>query len=181
MLDELDALIDEAVVFGELAAGTDAQWLTAARGADARLVAVLNPGAGHVSWAPAWTEQEEAFVRENHMWMSNAELAKALGRSVNGIEIHSKRNLGLPGRSNTPGYLTAQDVRKALGIGCAKSVTRLIRLGLLPGRLAPLERLVYLVKRDVLVRWAVNPENWIYFKPDNVTDPQIKCLYEYAD
>lgn len=175
MLD-LDALIDEAVFFGELSVGVDKDWLITSRGADPRLVGML---ATHkeASWRrPNWTHEEDEFVRKHHMWLTDEQMAKELGRTINGVEIRRERKLGLYGVTKNEEWLTATTVSKLLGVKCTKSISRLIRLGILPGRIGPADRLIYLVERKALVRWAVNSENWLYFKQHNVTDPHIKRL-----
>lgn len=178
MLDELDGLIEEAAVYGELSSGTSAHWLKSH--ADGRMVAVLatseNPGKGK---AAAWTPEEEQFVRDHFRHMSDEEMGQALGRTAIAVKLCRKRHLtSLPPRSHDTALPTAKEVARLLGIGCSKSVTRLIQEGLLPGRTLPLNRHIWGVPWPALVRFAVNPENWIYFKPEHVKDPYLKRLIQ---
>lgn len=66
-----------------------------------------------------------------------------------------------------------------MGVPCAKTVTKWVeKFKLLPSRRLALNRKTTVIWRDDLVRFAVNPHNWLYFKPERVTDPQIKRLIE---
>lgn len=175
-INDLDALIDEAAVYGELSTGSNRQWL-AAQDVDGRLLAVLGATGNDLNpHAPYWTDKEDDFLRSNYMWLTDDEIGQHLGRSKEGVHIRRERELRLPGRTNHPDWFTAQTVKKMLGMRCAKSIVRLISAGILPGRLAPAARDIYLVNRQTLNRWAVNPDNWIYFKPHRVTDPKLKRM-----
>lgn len=177
-LDELDGLIEEAAIYGELSSGTPAHWLQSH--ADKRMMAVLAAGTARPGGKAAdWTPEEKQFVRDNFRHMSDKELAQALGRTTVGVRLYRKRHLSdLPPRQHDAALPTAREVARLLGMGCAKSVVRLIEEGLLPGQPLPVDRLMWGVPRSALIRFAVNPENWIYFKPERVRDPYIKRLIQ---
>lgn len=175
---DLDALIDDAVVYGELKDGTDATWL--AQRMDARRVAVMANVVTDVGVGKEreWTPAEDAFLRAHYMTLSDAELAQALGRSVNGIHIRRERVLRLRGRSKSQESPNMHEVARLLGVPCSKVFRKLIRRGILPGRRLPLEADVWVVERRDLLRFVVNPRNWIYFKIERVVDPQLRRLIE---
>jgi hypothetical protein len=164
---DVDALIENAVVYGELLNGTDPTWLAA--NADRRSVAVMynaTNGAGLTAARIQWTLAEEEFVRKNYMTMTDVEMAAALGRSVDGVHIRRERWLRLPGRRSSNEILNSRRAARILGVGCAKSVARLIDFGLLRAGTLPLDAKMYAIQRHDLVRFALNPMNWIYFKPE---------------
>lgn len=172
---DLDALIESAVVYSELVNGTDPTWLAA--NADRRSVAVIynaTNGAGLTGARIQWTQQEEDFVRAHYMTMTDAEMAAALGRSVDGVHIRRERWLRLPGRRQNSEVLTSRSAARLLGVKCAKSITRLIDDGLLRAGTLPLDAKVHAIQRYDLVRFALNPMNWIYFDPERVTDPALR-------
>lgn len=175
---DLDALIDDAVVYGELKDGTDATWL--AQRMDARRVAVManvvtERGVGKER---VWTEQEDAFLREHYMQLSDVELAQALGRSVHGIHIRRERVLRIKGRSKSQESPNMHEVARLLGVSCSKVFRKLMRRGILTGRRLPMEADVWVIERRDLLRFVVNPRNWIYFKIERVVDPQLRRLIE---
>lgn len=117
--------------------------------------------------ARIWTEQEDQFLRENHGRLSEAGIARQLGRTPIAVHIHKERELKLFSMSKAPEILTAEQI--AIGLGCdGKSVHRLIDRGIMPGRRLPSVRMIRVVGRIALMKWLINPDNWIYFKPDRV-------------
>ncbi|MGD9729519.1 MAG: hypothetical protein AB7R40_22355 [Nitrospiraceae bacterium] len=173
---DLDALIDDAVVYGELSDGTDAAWL--AQRMDPRRVAVManvvtERGIGKDR---EWTAEEDAFIREQYMFLSDEELGQRLGRTAAGVHIHRERKLGIAGRSQNPAWPNLREVGRLLGLPCSKLVGKLVRRGILRGRKLPLEATVWVVARGDLLRFVVNPRNWIYFKTERVQDPQLRKL-----
>jgi len=175
---ELNALIDDAVVYGELSDGTDATWL--AQRVDPRRVAVManvvtERGVGKER---VWTAEEDTFLREHYMKLSDVELAQALGRSVNGIHIRRERVLRITGRSKSQESPNMHEVARLLGAPCSKVFRTLMRRGILPGRRLPLEADVWVIERRDLLRFVVNPRNWIYFKIERVVDQQLRRLIE---
>lgn len=173
----LDALIDQSIVFGELSAGVRGDWL--ARERDPRMVAVLgNSAQAPERKAPAWSAREDELLKRWLPWMSNEQIGARLGRTAVAVELRWKRDLRLTPRTFDPEWPTAREAARLLGMGCAKSIVRLIHEGLLVGRLLPMGRKMWGVSRHALIRFVANPENWIYFKPDHVKDPYLRRLVE---
>lgn len=175
---DLDALIDDAVVYGELRDGTDAAWL--ARRVDPRRVSVMSKlvPAQNVGKEREWTAEEDEFLLRHFMVMSDEALAQALGRTADGVHIHWERTLRLPARSKHPEWPNMHEVARLLGVPCSKVFRKLIRRGILPGRKLPLGADVWVVQRRDLLRFVCNPRNWVYFKLERVQDPQIRRLIE---
>lgn len=177
MFDDLDALIEESVVFGELAAGTPASWLSTQ--ADARMVAVLSATTDFSSRKAAeWTPAEKRFLTDNVRWMTDDELARSLGRTPEAVHIQRERELKLPPRRQDPEWPTAREVARLLGIGCSKTVVRWVEAGWVVGRKLALDACMWGVSRQSLTRFVVNPENWIYFQPQRVRDPYLRRLLQ---
>lgn len=151
MSNDLDLLIDEAALHGLVSAPES-------------------------SYANRWQPEEDEFVRRNWGWLHIDEIARHLGRSANAVDIHRDRYLAdeIPATTRRGDWLTAQEVGRRLGTSCVKTITRLISEGLLPARMAPLDRAIYLVSYDAMIRFAANPENWIYFKPHRVRDAKLR-------
>jgi hypothetical protein len=169
---DLDSLIDAAVVSGELADGVPPSWLS--RNYDPRLVTALSGGYNQTGKLLLWTEAEEAFLRENTGEIPITELARILDRSVDAIKIHRKRHLNISG--DTTIHETGQDVARILGLSCSKAVTKWINRGILPGKSISTARPIYAVKRDDLRRFALTPDNWVYFNPERIADPGLRRL-----
>lgn len=152
MSDYLDALIEEAAIHGQTSAGES-------------------------TYANRWQPEEDEFLRQNWGWLHISEIARRLGRTVYAVDIHKDRRLDdIPATTQHPDWLTAHEVARRLGVPCMKSITRLIRDGLLPARMAPLDRAIYLVSVDSLTKFAVNPENWVYFKSHRVRDARLRRM-----
>jgi hypothetical protein len=109
---DLDALVEDAVVYGELRDGTDAAWL--AQRADPRRVAVMANAitAKGVGKEREWTAEEDAFVIENYMMMSDEALGQALGRTADGVHIRRERWLHLPARSKSAEWPNLHEVAR---------------------------------------------------------------------
>lgn len=158
----LDTLVEVAAVQGEVAAGLPLRWLLAQYGG--RLVAIGGGREETVGKSPTWTAAEDEFVKEHLGWLTDEEMGEALGRPANGVHLRWARELGLPAPSKNPDVYTAGQAAKILGMD-GHPMIRLIDEGILPGRRLPGERNIRVVRRVTLWRWAVNPMNWIYFKP----------------
>lgn len=175
---DLDALIEDAVVYGELTDGTDAAWL--AQRVDPRRVAVManvivEKGVGKER---EWTAEEDAFVAEHYMMMSDEALGQALGRTADGVHIRRERWLGLPARSKSEAWPNLHEIGRMLGLPCTKKLGKLVRRGILPGRRLPMDADVWVVRRGDLLKWVCNPRNWVYFPTERVVDPQMRRLIE---
>lgn len=175
-MDDLDLLIEEAAITGELAAGFSPTFLSVQR--DPRMVAVIANGMERQTNVRSmrWTPEEEEFVRQHASWLSDTEIGERLGRSETAVHIRRHRFLDVPGATKREDWLTGNEVGRRLGMPCAKVVGRWIKKGILPGRMAPMGRDIYLVSVDALTRFAVNPENWIYFRTHRVQDAKLRRL-----
>lgn len=179
-MDALDELIEDAVICGEVSAGADINWLSTRH--DSRHLIVATAATKQTRTqspaAVAWTREEEEFVRTHLGWLSEEEIARRLGRSVNAVHIHWEREMRLPAPTRGD-WLPLNQVAIALGIPCAKTVSKWVeKFKLLPARSLALERKVTAIHRQDLKRFAVNPRNWLYFNPARVTDPYLKALVD---
>lgn len=128
----------------------------------------------------AWTPEEDRFVREHYLHLTDTEIGRVLGRSEAGVHIRRERVLRLPARSKQADDLTANQIAEGLHVDI-HSVMGLIDRGLLPGWILKHEQDTYrMVKRVTLLRFITNPLNWIYFKPDQVgAHPPRRTVAKY--
>ncbi len=178
--DRLSQLIDTAVIQGQLATGRSVPWI-AARTGNRRAVAVLSASQGARSpqrarRAADWSKDDDDFLRANLGWLSEAEIARHLGRTVTAVHLRWKRDLKLPAPSKHPDFITTQKIAEALGVD-PKAAMRWVDMGLLPGRRLPfVGRVVRSVRRVTFLLWALDPMNWIYFRPQRVPDKRLRRL-----
>lgn len=125
--------------------------------------------------ARRWTPEEDAFLRENLGYLTDAEIGQRLGRSAVGVHIRWDRELALPGPSKDPGVITAHQAALVLGIDGHKTAGW-VDMGLLPGRVMAGGRNIRLIDRTLFRRWVLNPMNWVYFDARKVTDPELKRM-----
>jgi hypothetical protein len=140
-------------------------------------VAVLSNGArSKTRRAAAWSEDDDNFLRANLGVLPETEIARNLGRTVTAVHLRWKRDLKLPAPSKHPDFITTQKIAEALGVD-PKAAMRWVDMGLLPGRRLPFEgRVVRSVRRTTFLRWALDPMNWIYFRPARVRDRHLRRL-----
>lgn len=169
--DDLDLLIDLAVTSAEIESGYKPQSLTVSA---STLAGLKVTRAGK---AKPWTPDEEAFLKENLGYLTEAEIAEHLGRSEVGVRLRWKRELNLPAPSKTPGWMTAHDAARRLGVDSHK-ITHWVDEGLIPGREMAGKRVIRLIREVTLFRWAVNPKNWMYFDRERVQDAHLRRLLE---
>jgi hypothetical protein len=117
--------------------------------------------------APQWSHADNAYLVANLGLLSEAEIARHLGRTAGAVHLRWKRDLKLPAPSKRPDELTANQVAEGLGMDL-HAVASWIDSGLLPGRRLPGRDVTRVVKRVTLLRWLVNPENWPHLKLDRV-------------
>lgn len=170
---DIDMIVEAAAVEGQLASGVSrtvvaSRSLLGARG----VIALATPKVdGEPSLkkakAPAWAHHENVFLKAALGVLSEEEIAEALGRSAIGVHIHWSRDLRLPAPSKNPSIMTASQIANGLGVD-AKSVALLIKREILPGYLLPGNDVTRVVDRMALLRFLVNPMNWVYFKPERV-------------
>lgn len=120
--------------------------------------------ASTVKKARRWTQEEENFIKENHGRLPESEIAKQLSRTQVGLHIHREREMYLASMSKSFDILTGEQVANGLGID-GKSVHLLMDTGRMPCRRLPSVRAMRVIDRIVLMKWILNPENWLYFKP----------------
>ena len=110
--------------------------------------------------------------------LSYEEIGERLGRNPKAIEIIRIRK-DIPSASKKPGWLTGMGVTKILG-NDIHSVILYNKYGILDFDKVPGDRGILRIKKLRLYMWAINPENWIYFKYENVKDRHLKRLLTLA-
>jgi hypothetical protein len=161
---DLEALIDRVLDVAERAYAP-APW-------------VLEPTRPRDPWSNRWTAEEERFVVAHVGVLSHDQIGEALGRSAAAIHIRITRRQ-LPAASRRPGWLTGNQVARILGVDihavCAMHKRGILQFVVLPG-----PRKILNIRQVALHSWAVNPEHWIYFKVEKITDPYLNRLVELA-
>lgn len=114
-----------------------------------------------------WTKEEEDFLSDNHGRIPEIQIAKQLGRTSISVTNHIKREMHLAGMSKDPAILTAEQVANGLGVD-SKTVHLLMDRGCMPCRRLPSLRVMRVIDRLVFMKWMLNPENRLYFKPERV-------------
>jgi len=122
-----------------------------------------------------WTPADDQFVRDHLGWLTDEEMAEALGRTPIAVHLHWDRDLQLPGPSKAPDVITANKAADLLAIDTHK-VAHWVDVGLIPGRLMAGGRKIRLIQRETLRRWVLNPMNWVYFDIDLVRDPELRRM-----
>lgn len=115
-----------------------------------------------------WTKEEDDFLRTNLGHLPEDEIAKKLHRTPQAVHLRWERNLHLRAPSKRDDILTAEQV--SLGL-CkdSKSIHLLIDRGIMQGRRMPMRgRKIRIVDRRYLVKWLLDPLNWVYIKPERV-------------
>lgn len=125
--------------------------------------------------APGWTPEELDYLVSMSDKMTSGEIAVELGRTETAVSVKRKR-LHLPEMSTArTEYYTANYISELMGLDAHK-ICWWIDHGLLEGRLQPGDRKIRLVKRIRFICWVTNPENWIYFNPRRMADPDLARL-----
>lgn len=127
--------------------------------------------------APSWTADEDAFLRAHLGYLTDAEIGEALGRSKNAVHLRWCRDLDLPAPSKTPGLHTLQGTSRLLQVD-VHAVMTWVKRGMIPARVLPGLRNIQVITSLALLRFATNPLNWIYFRPDRVTEPHLRRLLD---
>lgn len=135
----------------------------------------------HSQKMPRWSETELRIMAELLPILPVEQISERLGRSVNGIKVIQVRRK-VPVKSKQPGWLTGQQVANLFSTD-VHQVCAWTDRGLLPYRLVPGRRKIRAIRYVTLLRWAVNPLNWIYFKrsvddPGRILDPRLRRLIE---
>lgn len=122
-----------------------------------------------------WRAWEDKAYLDGLANQSYVEIAAKLGRSVSAVKVRYTRQ-GMPPKSKRPGYLTANQAAKVLGLDAHK-VCRWIDDGIMRG-----ER-VLIVAREYrqiswvnLKIWATRPENWMRFEARAIKNGSLRSL-----
>jgi hypothetical protein len=171
---DLDALIEEAVIHGEIEAGTDPRWLAHHR--DPRLVVAMAGQRERCAKAAYWRKEEDEYLRRHYLFQSNEEIARHLGRSVDGVKLRMVRELRLPARSTLRDWPTMREIARRMGLSDSKAVRKWHAAGLIELYDLPMEQSRRVAYWPRVVRFAVNPMHWIYFDPLRVQDEDLRRL-----
>lgn len=114
-----------------------------------------------------WTKDEETFLQENYSRIPEEQIAKQLGRSLIGTHLHREREMHLVSMTKHPSIISAEQVANGLGVD-GKTIHLLMDTGRMPCRRLPSVRIMRFINRVVLLKWMIDPENWLYFKPQRV-------------
>jgi hypothetical protein len=126
--------------------------------------------------SPRWLPAELRFLKNNIGKMTDKEIGAEIGRTETAVKIKRQRS-GYPAHSKRPGWMTGRAAGEILGLDIHGIMT-LTERGLLPHVVIPGQRGILALKRVTLFRWAVNPLNWIYFKPEKVRDARLRRMIE---
>lgn len=179
-MNNLDLLVESAAIQGQLSAGVSPKLVAARSSLGSRGVAVFMGRNSRCkpTRSPAWSREENEFLKSSLGNLSDEEMAAALGRSTIAVHLRWKRDMGLPAPSKNPEVMTAEQIANGLGAD-SKTIHRLIDRGILRGRRLPFERVTRVVNRVTLLRFIVNPMNWIYFSPARVGGTPRRCALSY--
>jgi hypothetical protein len=123
-----------------------------------------------------WTREEESFLRRNLGRMTFRQIGVRLGRSENAVKIKQVRRQ-IPVPSKRPGFYTGNQVARILCVDI-HCIILLHKRGLLKFAVLAGERRILQISQVSLWVWAINPMNWIYFKPHRVRDQRLRRLIE---
>lgn len=124
-----------------------------------------------------WSNDEDNFLRKNLGYMTDQEMADALGRTKVSVHLRWKRDLKLPAPSKHPNFITAEQASLLIGLDSHKIVWW-CDYGLIPARNMAGNRKMRLILRVTFYRWVVNTSNWIYFDWRKIPDPHLRRLCE---
>lgn len=170
----IDTLVKHAIAYGEIVSGVPMA-ITSRRSQEIVHIAMLPTQRQPKSSQrpPAWSGYENAYLKKHHGKVAEEDIASHLGRTVNAVHLHWKRDLKLPAPSRHPLYITANQAGEFLGVDPHK-VIYWIDAGILPGEHVPGNRNIRRVLRSKLIFWATRPENWIWFRPESICDRKLR-------
>jgi len=125
--------------------------------------------------APEWTEDEDAFLRENIGKLTDEEIGKKIGRSMYAVRLRRMRDLHLPSPSKQAGVITANQAAALIGIDAHK-LTYWCDAGMIPYSIMAGGRKIRLIPKVSFYRWVVSPSSWIYFDWKKIPDPHLYRL-----
>lgn len=132
-----------------------------------------------------WTKEEENFVQNNYGRICDEDIAKHIGRSITATKIHIKRELHLSSILKDSKILTAEHVANGLGVD-SKTIHLLMDTGRMPCRRLPFRRNLRSIDKITFLKWILDKENWLYFKPSRVGNlfnkgkRRINKYYDFA-
>ncbi|MGQ0605303.1 MAG: hypothetical protein ACT4QE_26805 [Anaerolineales bacterium] len=162
-----DAIAEQVLMETLVKHGRSRHWVGARLGNNRATTVRRASRPKHAGKSPAWTPEEDEYLRENLGRKSEAEIAATIGRTETAVHLRWKRNLRLPAPSRNPDILTAEQIAEGLGVN-PKLIDRLIDEGHLSGWRLPTRRTIRVARRVTVLRWMANPEHWIFFRPERV-------------
>jgi hypothetical protein len=170
-MDKVDSLIEFAVVNSYAESGVPAEWLITNGSVRPNCM-------GKGSRSARWTPEEDRYLDEKLGYLIFEEVGSILGRSRAAIKIRQvRRKIHSP--SNRPGWLTGNDVAKALGTDI-HTVMKLKKREIMPIDILPGMRGILQIKKVSFYIWAINPDHWIYFKVEKMGDKHLQRLVMLA-
>ena len=170
-MDNVESLIEFAVVNSYIESGVPAEWCIKN--------GTIRPSCkGKGTRSARWIQEEDHYLREKLGYLTFEEIGATLGRTGNAIKIRQVRK-EIHSPSNRPGWLTGNEVAKALGSDI-HSVMKLKRYGIMPMDILPGIKGMLQIKKVRLYMWAINPDHWIYFKVGKMGDEHLKRLVMLA-
>ena len=169
-INDIDAIVDAAAIEGEISTGVSPSFVAARSSIGKRGVIALTAKRGKAKRQgkmPKWSTEEDDFLERNLGFLSDAEIGEQLGRTEGAVHLHWSRDLKLPAPSKNPKVMTGNQIASGLGID-SHTVLNLIRRELLPARRLPGKDVTHVVDRTALLQWIINPDHWVYFKPERV-------------
>jgi len=174
MINNLDTLLDVVIAQAEIESGVDPKWLSKSLRVPPMAIAPVNQA------IQQWTEEEEQFMADHLMELGYDGVAEVLGRTATAVKIHQTR-MGLPAPSKTSGWLTMQAAARILG-NDIHAISLWRGRGILQGFVTvPGLRQITMLPWTRLYRFAVNPENWCYFKREKVRDDHLRRLIQIVE
>lgn len=126
--------------------------------------------------SPRWKEAETAFLLGSLGYLSVEEISAHLpGRSVEAVKLKRQRDY-LPASSKVPGWISATEAMRRLGMNDQRPITGWVHKKLVLGHIIKGKRGICLVHEVSLRRFAVNPMNWGYFDTGKVLDEGLRRL-----
>lgn len=170
----ITAFIDAAVTKAAVDSGISPKILVNQRGMTN--VNMFATGAKIIESANVWSKSDESYLLDNIGRKTDHEIGNALGRTAYAVKLRRQRR-GMPAHSKRPGWVTGNGAAKILGVDI-HNIMILTQRGILPHEIIPGEKGIIAVREAVLIRWAVNPMNWVYFKQNKVTDQRLNRLIQ---
>lgn len=124
-----------------------------------------------------WTEAELQFLRNSMGYLTEAEIGAVLGRPANGVHLKRQR-LGLQPTSQTPGWLSVEQVRLKLGLKDGRRISGWVKRGFVKGHILGGPRKICMVHEISLRRFGLMPKNWPWFDLSRVRDPELRRLLD---